>query len=144
MSKLLGAIQTALLAAFALVALLDRSPHVAFGGPLAIVLGDVIALAGVALILVAIRTMGKAVQVEAAPREGAGLVTRGVYAKLRHPIYVGIALTMAGFVLRGISAAGLVVGAAALGFLAAKARYEETLLARRYPEYEAYRKTTLF
>jgi len=89
-SKLLGGIQTALLAAFTLVVLL------------------------------------------------------GVYAKLRHPIYTGIALTMVGFVLRGISAAGLVVGAAALGFLAAKARYEETLLARRYPEYEAYRKTTLF
>jgi len=143
-SKALGWIQTSLLAAFALVVLLDSSPHVAFGGPLAIVLGDVVALAGVALILVAIRTMGKAVQVFAAPREGAGLVTHGVYAKLRHPIYVGIALTMIGFALRGISAAGLVVGAAALGFLLAKARYEETLLARRYPEYEAYRKTTLF
>ena len=107
MSKLLGAIQTALLAAFALVVLLDRAPHVAFGGPLAIVLGDVIALSGVALILVAIRTMGKAVQVEAAPREGAGLVTRGVYAKLRHPIYTGIARALAAHGFDALRAQGI-------------------------------------
>jgi protein-S-isoprenylcysteine O-methyltransferase Ste14 len=144
MSRVLGAIQSLLLAAFALIVWFDHSPRVAFGDPVLTVVGEIVALSGVLLIVIAIRTMGKAVQVEAAPREGAGLVTHGVYAKLRHPIYVGIAVTMLGFALRGITAAGLAVGAAALGFLLAKARYEETLLARRYPEYEAYRKTTLF
>ena len=143
MSRALGWIQSALLVAFALVVLLDPSPRL-FGGPVVRLVGDVLALAGVALILVAIRTLGKAVQVSAAPREGAGLVTHGVYARLRHPIYVGIAIVLVGFVLRGITVGGLAVGALALGFLAAKARYEETLLARRYPAYDEYRKGTLF
>ena len=144
MSRTFGRIQTFLLAAFAGIVYFDRSKVVLFGGPVERVVGGIVALAGVLLITVAIRTMGHAVQVEAAPREGAPLVRHGVYARLRHPIYTGIAITMLGFVLRGLTASGLVVGAAALGFLIAKARYEETLLARRHPEYEAYRKTTWF
>jgi protein-S-isoprenylcysteine O-methyltransferase Ste14 len=143
-SRTFGRIQTLLLAAFALVVFFDHSRIVMFGGPVERVVGGIVALAGVLLITVAIRTMGNAVQVEAAPREGAHLVRHGIYARLRHPIYTGIAITMIGFLLRGLTAAGVVLGAAALGFLIAKARYEESLLAKRYPEFEAYRKTTLF
>ena len=143
MSRLLGIVQTVLLAAFAGTVLLDRSPNL-FDDPFLTVVGQIVALAGVVLIFVAINTMGKAVQVDAAPKEGAGLVTRGVYARLRHPIYTGIAVVIFGFVLRGITRAGLVVGVVALAYLWFKSRYEEKLLAARYPEYEAYKKTTLF
>jgi len=143
MSRLLGVVQSALLAAFAGTVLLDRSPNL-FDDPFLTVVGQIVALAGVVLIFVAINTMGKAVQVDAAPKEGAGLVTRGVYARLRHPIYTGIAIVMLGFALRGITLAGAVVGAVALAYLWFKSRYEEKLLAARYPEYEAYRKSTLF
>jgi protein-S-isoprenylcysteine O-methyltransferase Ste14 len=143
MSRLLGIVQSVLLAAFAGTVLLDRSPNL-FDDPVLVVVGQVVALAGVVLIFVAINTMGKAVQVDAAPKEGAGLVTRGVYARLRHPIYTGIAVVIFGFVLRGITRAGLIVGVVALVYLWFKSRYEEKLLAARYPEYEAYRKTTLF
>lgn len=143
MSRLLGAVQTLLLAGFAAVYWFDRSPHL-FDDPFLTVVGEIVALAGVALIFVAIRTMGNAVQVVAAPKEGAGLVTHGVYARLRHPIYTGIALVLFGFVLRGITANAALAGGIALAFLAAKARYEETLLARRYPEYADYKQTTWF
>jgi protein-S-isoprenylcysteine O-methyltransferase Ste14 len=142
-SRLLGIVQSVLLAAFAGTVLLDRSPNL-FDDPFLTVVGQLVALAGVVLIFVAINTMGKAVQVDAAPKEGAGLVTRGVYARLRHPIYTGIAVVIAGFVLRGITPSGAIVGAVALVYLWFKSRYEEKLLAARYPEYEAYRKTTLF
>jgi len=143
MSRLLGIVQSVLLAAFAGTVLLDRSPNL-FDDPVLVVVGQIVALAGVVLIFVAINTMGKAVQVDAAPKEGAGLVTRGVYARLRHPIYTGIAVVIFGFVLRGITRAGLIVGVVALVYLWFKSRYEEKLLAARYPEYEAYRKSTLF
>ena len=143
-SRLYGIVQTALLAAFALVELLDPSPRTIGGGPVLGFVGEIVALAGVVLIVVAINTMGKGVRVFAAPREGAGLVTRGVYARLRHPIYVGIAVVIFGFALRGMTPLAAVVGAVALAFLWLKARYEEQLLAARYPEYEAYRKSTLF
>ena len=143
MSRLLGIVQSVLLAAFAGTVLLDRSPNL-FDDPFLTVVGQIVALAGVVLIFVAINTMGKAVQVDAAPKEGAGLVTRGVYARLRHPIYTGIAVVIAGFVLRGITPSGAIVGAVALVYLWFKSRYEEKLLAARYPEYEDYKKTTLF
>lgn len=143
MSRLLGLVQTLLLGAFAATVLLDRSPNL-FEDPFLTVVGQIVALAGVVLLFVAINTMGKAVQVDAAPKEGAGLVTHGVYARLRHPIYTGIAVVVFGFVLRGITLVGAVLGAVALVFLWFKSRYEEKLLAARYPEYEDYRKTTLF
>ena len=143
MSRLLGIVQSVLLAAFAGTVLLDRSPNL-FDDPFLTVVGQLVALAGVVLIFVAINTMGKAVQVDAAPKEGAGLVTRGVYARLRHPIYTGIAVVIAGFVLRGITPSGAIVGAVALVYLWFKSRYEEKLLAARYPEYEDYKKSTLF
>ena len=143
MSRLLGLTQTILLAAFAGTVLLDRSPNL-FDDPVLTVVGQLVALAGVVLIFVAINTMGKAVQVDAAPKEGAALVTRGVYARLRHPIYTGIAVVVLGFVLRGITLAGAVMGAVVLVFLWFKSRYEEKLLAARFPEYEAYKRTTLF
>jgi len=142
-SRLLGLVQSALLIAFAATVLLDRSPNL-FADPFLTVVGGIVALAGVVLIFVAINTMGKAVQVDAAPKEGAGLVTRGVYARLRHPIYTGIAVVIVGFVLRGITLAGAIVGAVALVYLWFKSRYEEKLLAARYPEYEAYKRSTLF
>jgi hypothetical protein len=68
MSRLLGIVQSVLLAAFAGTVLLDRSPNL-FDDPVLVVVGQVVALAGVVLIFVAINTMGKAVQVDAAPKE---------------------------------------------------------------------------
>lgn len=143
MSRLLGIAQTLVLALFAGTVLLDRSPNL-FDDPFLTVVGQIVALSGVVLIFVAINTMGNAVQVDAAPKEGAGLVTRGVYARLRHPIYTGIAVVIFGFALRGITLAGAVMGVVALVFLWFKSRYEEKLLAARYPEYDEYKRTTLF
>lgn len=72
------------------------------------------------------------------PVEHGELRTGGVYRWVRHPIYSGIDLLAIGVTIRSASWA---VAAATLGLIVwfmAKARFEESRLRRRYPEYAAY------
>ncbi|MEP7027178.1 MAG: isoprenylcysteine carboxylmethyltransferase family protein [Candidatus Eisenbacteria bacterium] len=137
-----GTIQTALFAGFAAVHFLDPGPRTVGGDPVGTVLGDVLSLAGVALLFVALQTIGKSIQIAPAPRRDAVLVTHGVYRVLRHPIYTAIVLILVGLVMRGATAPATGLAAAAIAFLLVKARYEERLLGAHYPEYEEYRRRT--
>lgn len=141
-SQVYGVVQTALFALFAAVYFLDPSPRTVGGDPVVTVVGDALSLVGVLLLVVALQTIGKSVQIAPAPREDARLVTHGIYRILRHPIYTAIMLVLIGLVLRGATAAGDALAALSIVFLLVKARYEETLLSARYPEYDAYRKQT--
>jgi protein-S-isoprenylcysteine O-methyltransferase Ste14 len=75
------------------------------------------------------------------PTEG-GLVTSGPYRFLRHPIYAAVLyFTWAG-VLSHASIMNVGLGICAIGGSAMRMVVEENLLARRYPEYEAYANRT--
>ena len=141
-SRAFGTLQSAVFVLFALVYFLDPSPRTVGGGAVLPVVSDVLCLAGVVLLVVALRTIGKSIQIAPEPRADARLVTHGVYRVFRHPIYTSIVLVIVGLVLRGATEAATAVGAAAIGFLLVKARYEETLLTAHYPDYAAYQKTT--
>jgi len=99
-------------------------------------------VAAVALILWARLTFGwRSFHFAANPTEG-GLVTRGPYRHIRHPIYTAFCLfTWAGVVahwsLKTGWWGGLAVGSALLRMIC-----EETLVATRYPEYRRYAATT--
>jgi protein-S-isoprenylcysteine O-methyltransferase Ste14 len=106
-------------------------------------LGWVVAAAGFAFAAWAGRTMGRSLTAFPRPSSHGELVQHGPFRVVRHPIYLGGTLFVAGL--------GLVFSVYALaltGVLAAfwvfKARYEERLLAERYPEYAEYRRRTLF
>src|SRR5829696_5108797 len=69
------------------------------------------------------------------------LVTAGAYAHLRHPIYAGAVLLLAGYTLLCSNwTLALLAGAGALQFFRAKARKEESYLIKRFPEYGFYRR----
>jgi protein-S-isoprenylcysteine O-methyltransferase Ste14 len=79
--------------------------------------------------------------VVADPTEG-GLVSRGPYRYIRHPIYAGLCLfTLAGAVAHrswnGALFGGLILAGAML-----RIACEETLVRARYPEYAQYKATT--
>ena len=142
MSRAYGVMQSGLFVLFAAVYCFDPSPRVAGGEPLMAVAGDVLCLAGIVLLFVALRTLGKSIQINPAPRADATLVTHGVYRRFRHPMYTAIVLILIGLVARGATPAAAVIAAATIGFLLVKAVYEEKLLSARYPEYEAYKQST--
>lgn len=75
------------------------------------------------------------------PTEG-GLVTRGPYRYLRHPIYAAILYFMWAGIAAHLSATNGVIGVIASGMLAVRMRSEEILLERKYPEYAEYSRHT--
>jgi protein-S-isoprenylcysteine O-methyltransferase Ste14 len=125
------------IAAFASLAFL-RAPSADDGG-LALVVGDLVALAGMLWTFVALLSLGRCFGVLP---EARGLVTRGPYRLVRHPVYLGELAACYGLML----AAPAVRNAfCALVFTAAQAirmRLEERALGERFPEYATYADAT--
>ena len=109
-----------------------------------------------ALVGSALSTIGVAIAVAAAlelmrrrsfsalpePPPDGGLVETGLYARVRHPIYSGIALGGLGWAIARGSPLALAADIALVAILYLKAAREEALLAARYPGYAAYRART--
>jgi len=105
-----------------------------------LVVGYVISIAGLIMIGAAFIPLRHVIQVAPEPRADGHLVTSGIYRWLRHPMYTGILLVVAGLLLREPGLFVAIAGAIVIGFLFVKSRFEEQLLAARYPEYSEYRK----
>lgn len=126
--------QLVLFAIWLVVVLLTAQPVSAIRA----VIGGIMIAAAVATMEAARRALGSNLTPYPQPREGAGLVSRGVYSRVRHPIYTGVVLALAGAsVLAGSIPGGLVAGAV-LAFFAAKASVEERALTINVPGYQTY------
>lgn len=102
-------------------------------------LGGVLAAGGVVLAVWGMRSLGPSLTPGTEPLPDAPLVTGGAYAYVRHPIYGGVVLMLAGYTLAWSNwMLALILGFAALQFFEAKARAEERWLMERYPEYQRY------
>ncbi len=71
-------------------------------------------------------------------------VTSGPYRYLRHPLYLGEALTVLGLCLPVGTASALLFWAGVTALQLARAHIEEEKLARQFDEYKAYRERTRF
>jgi protein-S-isoprenylcysteine O-methyltransferase Ste14 len=99
-------------------------------------------LASAILAVVAFFAIGRSFRVRPEPKASARLVTGGIYAHVRHPMYASVmAACVALFLHSGDAGVGAVAGINVV-FYAVKLRYEERLLAARYPGYAAYRRRT--
>lgn len=86
-----------------------------------------------------VRSLGRNLTPGTEPLPGASLVISGAYAHVRHPIYTGVVLVLAGYTLAWSNwTLALVVGLIALKLFNGKARREERWLTGRFPDYEAY------
>ena len=95
--------------------------------------------AGLALAAWGVRSLGRSLTPGTEPLPGAPLVTSGAYALVRHPIYAGIVIALAGYTLAWSNwTLALLVGLLAGAYFNGKAKAEERWLVRRYPTYEAY------
>ena len=97
---------------------------------------------GVVLYRTAGRALGSALSPFIEPREGAPLVTGGLYRHLRHPIYLAEALIAVGAPLTLGCRRVLALSIAALAVLALRMALEEKALARTFPDYPRYAATT--
>ena len=91
-------------------------------------------LAGLAVCVISLLALGRSFGFVAADR---GLVTRGPYAIVRHPVYAAYLLIQSGYLLQSISLRNVLVMMLASGCNVGRALMEERLLART-PAYRAY------
>jgi protein-S-isoprenylcysteine O-methyltransferase Ste14 len=103
------------------------------------VVGGVLVAAGAGVLFTARAAMGASFTVQPRPRAEGALVTSGPFRIVRHPIYLGALLCLAGGSLFR-SWTGLALTGVLAVLWAGKARVEERYLSARFPEYEAYRR----
>jgi len=140
-SRRWGTAQTILLTAYAAAVVFDPTPMLFLSAASALA-GSLLCTAGVLLLLTAIVTLRRVVQVAPAPREGGSLVTAGPYRWLRHPIYTAFVTIVIGLFFRRPTIVSAVAALLAIVFLLAKVRVEERFLSARYPDYAEYKRRT--
>lgn len=115
-----------------------RQPS-ATNGTEAVLLGDFVALASYVWLLVSVLALGKCFGILP---EARGLVRRGPYRFVRHPVYLGELGAVVGFVIGAPSLWNL--AALALFYVAqsVRMRLEERALSREFPEYAEYAAVT--
>lgn len=126
------------LAALAVPMVDGRSP-VPFPGRTS--LGVTLLVLGGWIGVAAVRALGRHRTPSPVPRREGGLVRSGIYARVRHPLYVSLVVCGVGWaVLWGsVGSAGLVFVLAL--WLDRKATLEERLMQARFPDYASYRET---
>ena len=103
------------------------------------VFGVGLAAAGLSVSVAGYRALGGSHSPGTTPIAGAGLVSSGIYSRLRHPIYAGWCLGAFGFALIFGSVLGVGVAVALVVFYDLRTREEEKFLLGQYPDYGPYR-----
>jgi protein-S-isoprenylcysteine O-methyltransferase Ste14 len=95
-------------------------------------LGLTLVTAGLVVCGVAIGQMGTSWRMGVDREHPGALVTAGIYARVRHPIYTGVLLIVGGMAAATADLLSIAVAAAAAVGLPAQARLEEEFLAARH------------
>jgi protein-S-isoprenylcysteine O-methyltransferase Ste14 len=113
------------------------------GGEYLPAIGFIIGAIGAVIIITGIMTLGKYFTASINPK---GLVTHGIYSKIRHPIFMGVILVYLGieFIFQSIYGLLLVIFVL-IPFYIYSAIEEEKILSKIFKDkYTAYKKKTLF
>jgi protein-S-isoprenylcysteine O-methyltransferase Ste14 len=100
-----------------------------------LIAGEAIALLSCAFLLASVLALGTCFGVLP---EARGLVTRGSYRLVRHPVYLGELGACAGLVIGAPTTWNLFAAAALLAAQLVRMQLEERALEREFPEYAAY------
>ncbi|MBC9005720.1 methyltransferase family protein [Micromonospora aurantiaca (nom. illeg.)] len=100
--------------------------------------GAAVTVAGAVLAAAAAAGLGRGLTASPLPNDAARLRTTGLYRRVRHPVYSGLLLAAAGWIIASGSLPRAIAAVALAALLAAKSRWEETQLTRRFPDYPAY------
>jgi protein-S-isoprenylcysteine O-methyltransferase Ste14 len=101
-------------------------------------LGDVLMVAGGALLIAGLIRLGRGLTPLPYPNDDADLIQTGPYALVRHPMYSGGVVLAAGWALHVQSWLTLAYVGLLFVFLDEKSRREERWLVEKFPAYTAY------
>lgn len=129
-------IQLLLFGAYAL-----EVPALSFSRPTVLgYLGLLLAISGVCTGVLALIQLNTNLSPFPTPVANGELVTTGVFALARHPIYTSLLMAAFGYALYLGAGYRMLVGLSLLVLFYFKSSYEEQLLGERYPNYAEYRK----
>ncbi len=97
---------------------------------------------GLLLVLIAFLQLNTNISPFPSPKKGAKLVTSGVFAFARHPIYSGILFMAFGISFWLNSGYKLIISILLFLLFYLKSRYEEEQLQKSFPEYVFYKRQT--
>lgn len=106
------------------------------------VVGIGLIIIGLYCLVVAFRHLGRNLTAYPKPLDDGQLVTTGIYAIVRHPIYTGLLAACVGVVIISQSSICGACVVALILLLDQKANREEGFLSARFPDYPAYRTHT--
>ncbi|GKY99524.1 hypothetical protein MPSEU_000906500 [Mayamaea pseudoterrestris] len=110
------------------------------GNALFFLLGPGLLLIGAAAILLSVMDMGSALSPWPKPPSGQGLITDGLFAQCRHPMYAGLLAACAGLAVVTDSVPRLVLTAVLYAIFQSKSNLEEYELSQMYgQEYSSYK-----
>ena len=105
--------------------------------------GLALLMSGALFSAMAVRQMGTSWRIGIDYQAAGPLVSKGAFARVRHPIYAGMLVATAGIAAVTADALSVAVAAAASVGLPVQARLEEAFLSSRYPEdYPVYAERT--
>jgi protein-S-isoprenylcysteine O-methyltransferase Ste14 len=107
--------------------------------PVLLVLGDAVAVCGYLWLLASALALGRCFGVLP---EARGLVRRGPYRFVRHPVYLGEITALAGLALAAPAPRNLALLAVLVAAQIARSRFEERALTAAFPAYASYAQTT--
>lgn len=108
--------------------------------PAAAVFATALTWLGLALVVWAVLVFGRGVTPSPMPSRKAQLQTRGPYHWIRHPMYTGVIVLMAGSAMGRQSWIAAALWVVLVMFFLAKLGWEERRLVENYPGYDSYRK----
>ncbi len=124
-------------AQFTLIALLVVAPKVESSTPQAILGFSLIGI-GLFGIGLSMKQLGKALTALPEAKQGAPLVTEGIYSVVRHPIYFFLLAASLGVVIYKGSLASLTMFLLLTILIRFKYRYEDLILRAKWPEAKEY------
>lgn len=101
-----------------------------------------LAVIGLGIVVAAVFQLRKSLSPFPTPREGAKLITSGVFEFARHPIYSGILFITFGISIWLGSGFKLLMSLLLYLLFYLKSSYEEQLLIKAFPEYVHYKRNT--
>lgn len=102
----------------------------------------VLFLAGGTIGFKALLDIGPSFSIAPAPHPKSDLVIKGIYSKIRHPMYLAVMLVCSGVLIIGFNMKSLIIYLIIIVFFTTKTSYEERTLLARYPSYGKYSTST--
>ena len=107
------------------------------------IIGLLLFVIGLAIALVAVRTLGRFYASTLVTREGHRLISHGIYRYMRHPIYFGVIMMCIGVPVYAPSLYGFFVMSALIPLFLIRIRIEEAMLIEEFGDaYRSYKEET--